>query len=100
MWHHSECTQQIIDKLQQTGKIAEYDNIYQGSDYLCATNECRITANDMVLLLSIDGTQLYQSKHSDHWIYIWIILDHLPDMHYKKKHILLGGFRFTWGSCA
>lgn len=46
----------------------------------------------MVLLLSIDGAQLYQSKHSDCWIYIWVILDHAPDMYYKKKYILHGGF--------
>ena len=46
----------------------------------------------MVLLLSIDGAQLYQSKHSDCWIYIWVILDHAPDMCYKKKYILHGGF--------
>jgi hypothetical protein len=92
MRHRSERTQQIIDELQETGTIAEYDDIYQGSDYLRAVNEGRITANDMVLLLSIDGAQLYQSKHSDCWIYIWVILDHAPDMRYKKKHILPGGF--------
>jgi hypothetical protein len=91
MRHRSERTQQIIDELQQTGKIAEYDDIYQGSDYLRAVNEGKITSNDMVLLLSIDGAQLYQSKHSDCWIYIWVILDHAPDMRYKKKYILPGG---------
>lgn len=92
MRHRSERMQQIIDELEQTGKIAEYDDIYQGSDYLCAVNEGKITANDMVLLLSIDGAQLYQSKHSDCWIYIWVILDHAPNMRYKKKYILPGGF--------
>ena len=56
--HWSERTQQIIDELQRTGKIAEYDDIYQGSDYLCAVNEGKITPNDVVLLLSIDGAQL------------------------------------------
>jgi hypothetical protein len=92
MHHCSKHTEQIIDELQQMGKIAKYDDIYQGSDYLHAVNEGKITLNDMVLLLSIDGAQLYQSKHSDCWIYIWVILDHAPNMCYKKKYILPGGF--------
>ncbi|KAG1727849.1 hypothetical protein EDD22DRAFT_789241, partial [Suillus occidentalis] len=28
---------------------------------------------------------------SDCWIYIWIIVDHSPDRHYKKQHVLPGG---------
>jgi len=92
MFHHSEHTQQIIDELQQTGKIAKYDDIYQGSNYLCAVNKGKITSNDMVLLLSINGAQLYQSKHYDCWTYIWVILDHAPNMFYKKKYILPGSF--------
>jgi hypothetical protein len=39
MRHRSERTQQIIDELQETGTIGEYDDIYQGSDYLRAVNE-------------------------------------------------------------
>ena len=70
MGHCSEHTQQIIDELRQMGKITEYDDIYQGSDYLHAVNKGKITSNDMVLLLSINGAQLYLSKHSDCWIYI------------------------------
>lgn len=43
-------------------------------------------------MLSIDGAQLYQSKQSDCWIYIWVILDLAPDLRYKKCHIFPGGF--------
>lgn len=32
------------------------------------------------------------SSKSDCWIYIWIIFDHAPDIHYKKKTVLPGGF--------
>ena len=42
----------------------------------------------MLLLLSIDSAQLYQNKASDCWIAIWIILDHVPDIRYKKKAVL------------
>jgi hypothetical protein len=40
----------------------------------------------------MDGTQLYAHKASDCWIYIWVIMDLSPDEHYKKRHVLPGGF--------
>ena len=43
-------------------------------------------------MLSLDGCQLYEHKTSDCWIYIWVILDLPPDLRYKKKHVLIGGF--------
>jgi hypothetical protein len=43
-------------------------------------------------MLSIDSAQLYAHKASDCWIYIWVIMDLSPDEHYKKRHILPGGF--------
>ena len=46
----------------------------------------------MVLMLSIDGAQLYQSKQSDCWIYIWVVFDLPPNKQYKKKYVLPGGF--------
>lgn len=46
----------------------------------------------MVLVLSMDGAQLYRNKVSECWMYIWIIFDHSPDGRYKKHHIQPGGF--------
>lgn len=46
----------------------------------------------MVLMLLLDGAQLYESKASDCWIYIWVVLDHSPDVRYKKQHVLPGAF--------
>jgi hypothetical protein len=42
-------------------------------------------------MFSINGAQLYESKQSDCWIYIWVLFDHSPDQHYHKKYILPGG---------
>ena len=83
----------MLDELFQTGgNLAAYDDIFCGSDYLDEVLAARIKSGDMVLLFSIDGAQLYQSKASDTWIYIWVVLDHAPDCRYKKKHVLPGGF--------
>jgi hypothetical protein len=43
-------------------------------------------------MFPIDGPQLYHNKASDCWIYIWVIMDHTPGIHYKKHYILPGGF--------
>ena len=49
-----------------------------------------IQPEDMLLMISIDGAQLFESKESDCWIYIWVILELLLDHRYKKKHVLPG----------
>ncbi|KIJ18255.1 hypothetical protein PAXINDRAFT_72096 [Paxillus involutus ATCC 200175] len=49
-----------------------------------------IGLDNMLLVLSINGAQLYESKLSDCWIYIWIVIEHSPDEHYKKKHVFPG----------
>jgi len=47
--------------------------------YLEAVKSGRIQDTDMILMLSIDGAQLYVHKSSDCWIYIWIVFDYSPD---------------------
>lgn len=72
--------------------IEEYEDIFHGTEYLNAIAAGHIKDDDVVLMMSIDGAQLYQSQESDCWIYIWIILDLAPGARYKKRHIIPGGF--------
>ena len=74
-----------------TGTPEEYDDILSGEAYLNAVEDGSIGEYDTVLMLSIDGAQLYQNKKSDCWIYIWIILDLGPEERYKIRNILPGG---------
>ncbi|KAJ8092329.1 hypothetical protein PM082_023932 [Marasmius tenuissimus] len=67
-------------------------NFFDREDYLAAFEEGKIKEEDMVLVLSIDSAQLYRNKSSDCWIYIWIIYNYSPQLRYKKKHVLPGGF--------
>ena len=85
-------TQQILTELRQTGSISLVDDITAGWDYLGAVLDGNIKKDNIVLMVSLDGTQLYESKQSDCWIYIWIILNLAPDKRYKKVHICPGGF--------
>ncbi|KAF8836720.1 hypothetical protein BDN67DRAFT_877344, partial [Paxillus ammoniavirescens] len=63
-----------------------------GHDFLAAVNDGNIKENNIVLMVSLDGVQLYKSKASDCWIYIWFIINLSPDKHYHKAHIFPGEF--------
>ncbi|KIO09934.1 hypothetical protein M404DRAFT_930908, partial [Pisolithus tinctorius Marx 270] len=104
-----ERTQQVLAELRETGLISIIDDIVAGKfretrftsltddvaagwDYLGVVLDGEIQENDIVLSVSLDGAQLYESKQSDCWLYIWIILNLSPDKRYKKTHVLPGGF--------
>ena len=74
-----------------------YDDIFCGLDYLEAVENGVINDYDKVVMLSIDGAQLYRNKKSDCWIYIWILLDLAPDQRYEIRNILPGGIRLSSG---
>lgn len=63
-----------------------------GWDYLGAVLDGDIKQNDIVLMVSLDGAQLYESKQSDCWMYVWVILNLSPDKRYRKLHVRPGGF--------
>jgi len=73
-------------------RVSPYGDFFDGSDYLDAVGDGNIMSEDVVLMFSIDGAQLYRNKASDCWIYVWVIMDHAPGIRYKKRYILPGGF--------
>ena len=86
-------TWELIRELQATfGNLSSYDDFYCGSDYLENVRSGKIKDTDIILMLSIDGAQLYAHKASDCWIYIWVLMDLSPDERYKKRFVLPGGF--------
>ena len=92
MHYRDVCTERILRELNCTnGNISSYEDFFHGRDYLDAIREGRINEGDPILMFSIDGAQLYQSKASDCWIYIWVIFNYDPvSDRYIKKHILYG----------
>lgn len=87
-----ERTQEILDEFEQTLNITVINDIAAGWDYLGACLAGDIKENDIVVMASIDGAQIYQDKESDCWLYIWIVLNHSPDTCYRKTRVLPGGF--------
>ncbi|KIK79648.1 hypothetical protein PAXRUDRAFT_160799 [Paxillus rubicundulus Ve08.2h10] len=89
MRYREEHTQKVFEELAANGgTLQEYTNFFNGSNYLEAVQQGKIGENDIVLMMSVDGAQLYQFKESDCWVAIWVILDCSPDTRYKKKYVL------------
>ncbi|KAG6913569.1 hypothetical protein DXG01_005856 [Tephrocybe rancida] len=72
----------------QGGDMKVFDNILSGTEYHEAINDGRIQPDDIIVMLSFDGAQLFENKPSDCWIGIWIILDISPKGRYKLLSIL------------
>jgi hypothetical protein len=86
-------TEKILEDLDlHEGKIPLLKDFFFGQAYIDKVDEGFIKENDMVLMFSMDGAQLYCNKSSDCWIYIWILFDYIPGTRYKKKCVLIGGF--------
>ena len=85
----------IEECMNNGGEIPAFEDIFSGEAILAAIERGDIvsdeTRNDTLLGLSIDGAQLYRSKKSDCWIWIWVIFDYAPDMRSKKIRVLIGG---------
>ena len=81
----------ILRELRETGKLDHISDIIEGADFWDAVQHGRISDDDICLLFSMDGAQLYEHKASSCWIYIWILVDVSPDKRYKKKYIIPGG---------
>jgi len=80
------------EQIWETGGIPIVNDIAMGWDYLGAVLDGDIKSHDIVVMVSLDGAQLYDSIESDCWIYIWIIVNLPPDKHYRKLHVCPGGF--------
>lgn len=76
----------------QSSHIPIIDDVAMGWDFLGAVLNGDVNEHDIVLMVSMDGAQLYESKESDCWIYIWIIANLPPNTRYRKLSVLPGGF--------
>ena len=79
----------VLSELEvNDGLLKSYSDFFDSSQYLDAVEEGLIQEDDIVLMLSLDGAQLFMSKQSDCWVCIWVVLDHSPDTRYKKGQVL------------
>ena len=70
--------------------MQSYDDIFCGSEYLQAVADGKIGENDIYLIWSCNGAQLYWNVKSDCWIFIWVVADKPSGVRYCKGHVLYG----------
>jgi hypothetical protein len=82
---------EMLNNLQaENSKDVIYDDIYSSSELQDLDEHIKITGNDTVISLLLNGAQLYQNKKSDTWISIWILNNFSPNQHYQKWQVLPG----------
>ncbi|KAG6825661.1 hypothetical protein H0H92_002921, partial [Tricholoma furcatifolium] len=76
--------QAMIAKLEKNnGTVSIYDDILAGSELIEAYQDGRIKSDDIVLMFSFDGAQLYKNKESDCWLGQFVIVNLAPNERYK-----------------
>jgi Transposase family tnp2 len=92
--HHCErMTSEILEYARaHGGSVREYSNTTCGHDYLDAIKTGKIKKDDVLVQLSLDGTQLYCDKDLDCWIFVYIIHNLPPDLRYRKRFVISMGF--------
>ena len=68
------------------------NNIAMDWDFQGAMLDSDIEKHDIVLMISMNGMQLYEGKEFDSWMYIWIIGSLSSNICYCKLNVLPGGF--------
>lgn len=79
MRHRAVRTRAIRDALaRDPASMTDIDDVYCGEDYLREVANNSIKDDDTVLMISLDGAQLYANKSSDCWFFIWVLFDLPP----------------------
>ncbi|KAK7024202.1 hypothetical protein VNI00_016510 [Paramarasmius palmivorus] len=94
MDYHTRYTEELLKDLRENdgSQKSPYHDFFDGSDYLEALRSGKIGSDDICMMMSIDGAQLYRNKASDCWMWIWVILNLDPASgRYKVAKIIPGG---------
>ena len=93
MRYRNRKNQDIAATLHANGyQLPALDDVFHGLEYLNAVRAGQVADDDILLMYSIDGAQLYQDKDSDCFFSIWVILNIGADLRYKKKYVLPANF--------
>ena len=93
MHYRERTTTEILEHARtHGGSVKEYSDTTCGRDYLDAVKMGKITKDDVLVQLSVDGAQLYHDKESDCWIFVYVIHNLSPDIRYKKRFVIPAGF--------
>ncbi len=81
-----------VSKLSLQPSVTRYFDTCCGSTFIELFKSGQLKLGNIVIQLSINGAQLFCNKTSDCWMYIFVIHNLSPDLRYKKKYVMPGGF--------
>lgn len=88
MRYRERFTKKLFDELRaqdgERGNIP-FTDFLDSDAYIQEVSKNHIASHDSVVLLSLDGAQLYAHKASDYWIGSWITLNQSPDSRYQRN---------------
>ncbi|KZV98322.1 hypothetical protein EXIGLDRAFT_763628 [Exidia glandulosa HHB12029] len=87
----AEQTQLLLQQLELGQTVEEFSDMFCGSDVIELLDDKKLLPDDSVIMLSLDGAQLFRNKKSTFWISIYVILNFSPEEgRYKVKYVLPG----------
>jgi len=92
MQHFLQQLEEIQQILDAGGVLSNYDDTCCGKEFIDLFCTGKISLGDIILQLSLDGTQLFQDKAFDYWIYIFIIHNLSLNLCYQKSFVIPDGF--------
>ncbi|KZW02952.1 hypothetical protein EXIGLDRAFT_577068, partial [Exidia glandulosa HHB12029] len=81
-------TSELLAQLELDEPIKLFDDITCGSDVLTAMLKEQLDPDDTVLIMTMDGAQLYRNKVSGCWMVAFVMATMGPDCRYKKQYIV------------
>ncbi|KAL0057164.1 hypothetical protein AAF712_016206, partial [Marasmius tenuissimus] len=78
----------LLEEYEEHGYITEIDHIACREDVEDVFWDGKIQADDTVIMMSLNGCQLYKNKTSDCWMYGFVLVNLFPDKRYKKKYFI------------
>ncbi|KAF7378356.1 hypothetical protein MSAN_00261700 [Mycena sanguinolenta] len=88
--YREQVTKAILEDLDENEgtKMLPYTDFFDGTNYIDTVHTEKIERGDNILMLSVDGAQLYRNKTSDCWTAAWMLMDRPLNIRFKKRAIL------------
>ncbi|VDC01263.1 unnamed protein product [Peniophora sp. CBMAI 1063] len=84
--YRARATAKLFPEFNEKGFVDTVEDFVTGTDIL----NTELGADDICLMWSGDGFQLWELKKSDCYVYIWVLLDLPPNLRYKKQYVIPG----------
>lgn len=91
MNYRDNLTEDLLSEFNAHGRFNVLEDFLHSEEYIKLLESGDLKEGDELLMLTIDGAQLYKNKASDCWMWLFESLDMAPNKRYKIANIMMGG---------